>query len=175
MKIGIGNDHTAVEMRNEIKAFLEEMGHEVVVYGFEPGIDESTDYPIYGERVGRAVANGEIDGGVLICGTGIGISLAANKVKGVRAAVCSEAYSARLTKIHNNANIIAFGVRVVGSEVAKVIVSAPFAVSGTAALTGVYKAYEDITGQSLSSLAKSCPICTLPKCKNTLYHLSDLS
>ena len=72
----------------------------------------------------RAVANGEIDGGVLICGTGIGISLAANKVKGVRAAVCSEAYSARLTKIHNNANIIAFGVRVVGSEVAKEIVSA---------------------------------------------------
>ena len=113
MKIGIGNDHTAVEMRNEIKAFLEEMGHEVVIYGFEPGVDESTDYPIYGERVGRAVASGEVDGGVLICGPGIGISLAANKVKGVRAAVCSEAYSAKMTKLHNNANIISFGVRVV--------------------------------------------------------------
>ena len=124
MKIGIGNDHAAVEMRNEIKAFLEEMGHEVVVYGYEPGVDESTDYPIYGERVGRAVASGEVEGGVLICGTGIGISLAANKVKGVRAAVCSEAYSAKMTKLHNNANIIAFGARVVGIEVAKEIVSA---------------------------------------------------
>lgn len=124
MKIGIGNDHAAVDMRNEIKTFLEEMGHEVVVYGYESGKDESTDYPIYGERVGRAVANGEVDGGVLICGTGIGISLAANKVKGVRCAVCSEPYSAKMTKLHNNANIIAFGARVVGIEVAKEIVSA---------------------------------------------------
>ncbi len=124
MKIGIGNDHTSVEMRNEIKAFLEEMGHEVVVYGYDPEKDPSNDYPIFGERVGRAVANGEVDGGVLICGTGIGISLAANKVKGVRAAVCSEAYSAKMTKLHNNANIIAFGARVVGIEVAKEIVSA---------------------------------------------------
>ena len=123
MKIGIGNDHAAVEMRNEIKAFLEEMGHEVVVYGYEPDKDESTDYPIYGERVGIAVAKGEVDGGVLICGTGIGISLAANKVKGVRAAVCSEPYSAKMTKLHNNANIIAFGARVVGIEIAKAIVS----------------------------------------------------
>lgn len=124
MKIGIGNDHTSIEMRNEIKTFLEAMGHEVIVYGYDPDKDTSNDYPIYGERVGRAVADGEVDGGVLICGTGIGISLAANKVKGVRAAVCSEAYSARMTKLHNNANIIAFGARVVGIEVAKEIVSA---------------------------------------------------
>jgi ribose 5-phosphate isomerase B len=120
MKIAIGNDHVAVDMKRHIKDHLEKLGHEVVNYGTDSG--ERTDYPIYGERVGRAVANGECDLGVLICGTGIGISLAANKVKGVRAAVCSEPYSARLTRQHNNANIIAFGARVVGISVAEMIV-----------------------------------------------------
>ena len=120
--IGIGNDHAAVEMKNQIKAFLEEKGYQVINYGTDT--DESCDYPIYGEKVGRAVASGEVDAGVLICGTGIGISIAANKVKGVRAAVCSEPVTARLTKEHNNANIIAFGARIVGIEMAKEIVSA---------------------------------------------------
>lgn len=120
MKIAIGNDHVAVDMKRHIKDHLEKLGHEVVNYGTDS--DERTDYPIYGERVGRAVANGECDLGVLICGTGIGISLAANKIKGVRAAVCSEPYSARLTRQHNNANIIAFGARVVGISVAEMIV-----------------------------------------------------
>ena len=120
MKIAIGNDHVAVDMKLEIKKHLEAHGHEVVNYGTDSS--ERTDYPIYGERVGRAVASGECDVGVLICGTGIGISLAANKVKGVRAAVCSEPYSARLTRQHNNANIIAFGARVVGISVAEMIV-----------------------------------------------------
>ncbi|MCI5943354.1 MAG: ribose 5-phosphate isomerase B [Eubacterium sp.] len=120
--IGIGNDHAAVEMKNQIKAFLEEKGYQVINYGTDT--DESCDYPIYGEKVGRAVASGEVDAGVLICGTGIGISIAANKVKGVRAAVCSEPVTARLTKEHNNANIIAFGARIVGIETAKAIVTA---------------------------------------------------
>ena len=120
MKIAIGNDHVAVDMKLEIKKHLEALGHEVVNYGTDSS--ERTDYPIYGERVGRAVASGECDVGVLICGTGIGISLAANKIKGVRAAVCSEPYSARLTRQHNNANIIAFGARVVGISVAEMIV-----------------------------------------------------
>ena len=120
MKIAIGNDHVAVDMKLEIKKHLEALGHEVVNYGTDSS--ERADYPIYGERVGRAVASGECDVGVLICGTGIGISLAANKVKGVRAAVCSEPYSARLTRQHNNANIIAFGARVVGISVAEMIV-----------------------------------------------------
>lgn len=120
--IGIGNDHAAVEMKNQIKVFLEEKGYKVVNYGTDS--DESCDYPIYGEKVGRAVAEGEVDAGVLICGTGIGISIAANKVKGVRAAVVSEPVSARLTKEHNNANIIAFGARIVGIEMAKEIVTA---------------------------------------------------
>ena len=120
--IGIGNDHAAVEMKNQIKEFLEEKGYQVINYGTDS--DESCDYPEYGEKVGRAVAEGKVDAGVLICGTGIGISIAANKVKGVRAAVVSEPVSARLTKEHNNANIIAFGARILGIEMAKEIVSA---------------------------------------------------
>ena len=114
--IGIGNDHAAVDLKNEIKAYLEEKGYKVVNYGTDSS--ESCDYPIYGAKVGHAVVSGEVDAGVLICGTGIGISIAANKVKGVRAAVVSEPVSARLTKEHNNANIIAFGARIVGSEMA---------------------------------------------------------
>ena len=91
MKIGIGNDHAAVDMKNEIKAYLEEKGHEVVNFGTDT--NESCNYPEYGEKVGLAVAGGEVDLGVLICGTGVGISIAANKVEGVRAVVCSEPYS----------------------------------------------------------------------------------
>jgi ribose 5-phosphate isomerase B len=120
MRIGIGNDHTAVEMKNAIKAYLESKGHEVVNYGTDS--TESYDYSIAGYIVGKAVASGEVDCAVLTCGTGIGISLAANKVHGIRAAVCSEPYSARMTKMHNNANIICFGARVVGVEMAKMIV-----------------------------------------------------
>ncbi len=120
MKIGIGNDHTGIEMKNEIKAYVEEMGYEVVNYGTD--VHESCNYPEYGEKVARAVAAKEVDLGILICGTGLGISLAANKVKGIRAAVCSEPYTARLSRQHNNANIIAFGARVVGIEMAKMIV-----------------------------------------------------
>lgn len=120
MKIGIGNDHTGVEMKNEIKKYLEDKGYEIVNYGTDS--TESFDYPVAGYKVAKAIVNGEVDCGICICGTGIGISLAANKVKGIRAAVVSEPYSARLTKMHNNANIIAFGARVVGIEVAKNIV-----------------------------------------------------
>jgi len=121
MKIGIGNDHTAVEMKEAIKEFLVEKGYEVVDYGTSS--TESFDYPISGKIVGEAVVNKEVDLGILICGTGIGISLAANKVKGIRAAVCSEPFSAKLSKEHNDANILAFGSRVVGIELAKMIVT----------------------------------------------------
>lgn len=120
MRIGIGNDHAAVEMKNEVVAYLEEKGYEVVNYG--TNTVESCNYPEYGERVGRAVVDGEVDLGILICGTGVGISLAANKVKGVRAVVCSEPYSARLSRQHNNTNVLAFGARVIGIEMAKMII-----------------------------------------------------
>lgn len=120
MKIAIGNDHVAVEMKKEIMAYLESKDIEVVNVG-----TDSTgrfNYPVSGYKVAKLVASGEVDGGVLICGTGVGISLAANKVKGIRACVCSEPYTARLAKEHNNANIVAFGARVIGVEMAKMIV-----------------------------------------------------
>ena len=120
MKIGIGNDHAALEMKNQVMEYLEEKGYEVINYG--TNTPESCNYPEFGEKVGRAVVSGEVDCGILICGTGVGISLAANKVKGVRAVVCSEPYSAKLSKQHNNTNILAFGARVVGIELAKMII-----------------------------------------------------
>ena len=120
MKIAIGNDHTAVKLKTHIKNFLENKGYDVTDFGTSS--EERTDYPLYGYKVARAVANKEFDFGILICGTGIGISLAANKVKGIRAAGCSEPYSAKLSRAHNNANIIAFGSRVVGSSLAEMIV-----------------------------------------------------
>ena len=120
MKIAIAADHTGVELKLEIIKYLQELGHEVSDFGTNS--KESVDYPIYGKKVADEVAKGKYDGGVLICGTGIGISLSANKVKGIRAAVCSEPYSAKLSKMHNNSNIIAFGARVVGVDLAKMIV-----------------------------------------------------
>ena len=127
MKIGFGCDHAAIDLKNELIEYMTEKGYECVDYGTnydENGEIIKCDYPAKGEEVGRAVVSKEVDYGVLMCGTGIGISIAANKVPGVIAAVCSEPYSAKLTKQHNNANIIAFGARIVGSEMAKAIVDA---------------------------------------------------
>ena len=120
MIIAIGNDHVAVEMKEHIKKHLEEKGFEVVDFGTNSG--ERCDYPVYGKMVAEAVASGNCDFGVLICGTGVGISLAANKVKGIRAVVCSEPYTAKLSRQHNNTNIVAFGARVIGTATAEMIV-----------------------------------------------------
>jgi len=122
MKIAIGCDHTALELKLHIKEYLENKGHTVEDFGTHS--PERTDYPIYGKRVADAVACGRCERGILICGTGVGISLAANKVHGIRAVVCSEPYSARLSREHNNANIVAFGARVIGSATAEMIVDA---------------------------------------------------
>lgn len=122
MRIGIGNDHAAVDMKFQIKEYLEQKGHEVVNFGTDKS--ESCNYPEFGKAVADAVAGKEVDLGILICGTGVGISLAANKVKGIRAVVCSEPVTARLSKEHNNTNILAFGARIVGMEMAKSIVDA---------------------------------------------------
>ena len=123
MKLAIGNDHAGVTLKNDIKKYLEEKGIEVINVGCD---DPSTSFPyaVSGYRVARLVADGKVDGGVLICGTGVGISLAANKVRGIRACACSDPVTASLTKQHNNANIIAFGARIVGLETAKSIVDA---------------------------------------------------
>ena len=124
MKIGFGCDHAAIDLKNELIEYMTEKGYECVDYG--TGYDENgeiikCDYPNKGREVGEAVVRKDVDYGVLMCGTGIGISVAANKVPGVIAAVCSEPYSAKLAKQHNNANVIAFGARVVGVELAKMI------------------------------------------------------
>ena len=120
MRIAIGNDHAATDLKFEIMNYVTELGHEVVNFGTDT--NESCNYPEIGARVGHAVVEEGFDCGILICGTGVGISIAANKVKGVRACVCSEPYTAKLSKMHNNSNIIAFGARVIGSEMAKMIV-----------------------------------------------------
>lgn len=122
MKIAIGNDHAAVELKNAISDYLKEKGIEVLNMGCDTS--ESYNYPVAGEEVARAVVSGMADQGIVICGTGIGISLAANKVNGIRCAVVSEPVSARLSKEHNNCNMIAFGARIVGVELAKSIVDA---------------------------------------------------
>ncbi len=119
MKIAMGNDHTAVELKEAIRKHLEEKGIEIIDLGFNG--TGSCDYPVYGEKVGRAVVDGEADLGIAICGTGLGISLAANKVKGVRACVCSEPYTAKLSRLHNDCNVLCFGARVIGVEMAKMI------------------------------------------------------
>ena len=120
MKIVIGNDHAAVEMKEIIQAYLEEKGIEVNNVGCDSG--ERVDYPDYAARVGAEVVSGRADLGIAICGTGVGISIAANKIRGIRAVCCSEPYSARLSRQHNNANVLCFGARVIGPELAKMIV-----------------------------------------------------
>ena len=120
--IGIGSDHGGYALKQAVIKHLEDKGYAVKDYGCYS--EESCDYPVYAKAVANAVKDGKVEKGILICGTGIGISIAANKVNGVRAAVVSEPVSAKLTKEHNNANIIAFGARIVGSEMAKAIVDA---------------------------------------------------
>lgn len=120
MRIGIGNDHAAIELKNEILNHLIEKGIEVVNYGINEG--EKADYPLIAEEVSNAVVKKEVDYGIILCGTGVGVSISANKVKGIRACVCSEPYSAKLSKEHNDTNVLCFGSRVVGNELAKMIV-----------------------------------------------------
>ncbi|BDR55921.1 ribose 5-phosphate isomerase B [Xylocopilactobacillus apis] len=119
-KIAFGSDHVGFELKPTIIDYVKELGYEIEDLGAYS--DKRTDYPIYGKKVGEAVSSGNADLGIVICGTGVGISLAANKVPGIRAACVSEPYSAELSRRHNNSNILAFGSRVVGSELAKMIV-----------------------------------------------------
>ena len=116
----IGNDHAALEMKEIIIKHLDARGIEVKNFGTDS--TESCNYPEIAEKVANAVVSGECERGILICGTGVGMSIAANKVKGIRAVVCSDPFSARLSRQHNNSNILCFGARVVGSELAKMIV-----------------------------------------------------
>ena len=121
-KIAVGCDHGGFVLKESVISTLKSLGAEVVDFGTNS--EESVNYPEFGLKVAEAVASGQCDAGVLMCGTGIGISISANKVKGIRAAVCTNTYMAQLTKNHNNANIIALGGRVISPEEAKDIVTA---------------------------------------------------
>lgn len=122
MKVAVGCDHGGFVLKDVVISTLEELGAQVVDMGTYS--TESVDYPVYGKKVADAVANGECDLGVVMCGTGIGISIAANKVKGIRAAVVTDEFMAEMTRRHNNANIIALGGRVITPEKAKSLVKA---------------------------------------------------
>lgn len=120
MVIAIGSDHGGFELKGILTDYLIEKGFTVMDCGTDS--TDSVDYPVYGKKVGSTVVSGDADKGIIICGTGIGISLAANKVTGVRAALCTNEYMAEMARRHNDANVLALGARVIGSELAKNIV-----------------------------------------------------
>jgi ribose 5-phosphate isomerase B len=122
MKIVIGSDHAGFELKQAVIPYLKSKKIDVMDVG--TFTKESTHYPIYGQKVGNAVVSGEADYGIAICGTGVGIGISANKVKGIRAAIVSDTFSARMSRLHNNANVLAFGARVVGVGLALDLVDA---------------------------------------------------
>ena len=115
--IGIGCDHAGIDLKPAMIEVLDELGLDYKDFGtFD---HQSVDYPVYGARVAHAVAGGECDRGIVLCGTGVGIGMAAGKVRGIRCVICSDTYSAKMSRLHNNANMLALGARVVGTELAK--------------------------------------------------------
>ncbi|MGO9016645.1 MAG: ribose 5-phosphate isomerase B [Dissulfurispiraceae bacterium] len=120
MLIAIGSDHAGLEMKNEVIAVLKEMRHEYKDFGTDTA--QSVDYPDFGEMVSHEVSQGKADRGILICGTGIGMSIVANKFPYIRAALCNELFSARMSRLHNDANILVLGGRIIGKDLAKEIV-----------------------------------------------------
>ncbi len=120
MRLILGSDHGGLALKNAIKEHLTELGHETNDVGTHT--EQSVDYPDFGRQVAQLVAAGEGERGIIVCGTGIGISIAANKVRGIRAALCTDPYMARMARLHNNANILALGGRVIGPGLALEIV-----------------------------------------------------
>ncbi len=120
LKIAIGSDHAGFKLKERVKSFLFSFSHEVIDCGCFS--EESCDYPDFGETVALAVKEGRADFGIIICGTGIGISIAANKIQGIRAALCTSTQMAELSRKHNNANILAFGARIIDENTAIEIV-----------------------------------------------------
>lgn len=119
MKIGIANDHHGVELNHELTKYLIDLGYDVINYG--PETSESVDYPIYAFKLGEAVANHVVDYGIVICNSGIGVSIACNKVKGVRCAKVNDEWEAKMTRLDNDANVIAIGSRIPVEELKKII------------------------------------------------------
>ena len=122
MKIGLASDHGGFLLKEEIKKYLEEKKFEIIDFGTDSL--QSVDYPDYAAKIGEAISQGELESGIICCGTGIGISIAANKIPGIRCAVVSDTFSAKMSKAHNNANILALGERVLGKGLALEIVDA---------------------------------------------------
>jgi ribose 5-phosphate isomerase B len=120
MLIAIGSDHAGLEMKTEIIDVLKELGHEYMDYGTDT--PQSVDYPDFGEKVSEAVSTGKTERGILICGTGIGMSIVANKFPNIRASLCNELFSAKMSRLHNDANILVLGGRIIGKDLAKEIV-----------------------------------------------------
>lgn len=120
MLIAIGSDHAGFEMKTEIISVLKELGHEYIDYGTDT--PQSVDYPDFGEKVSDAVSTGKTERGILICGTGIGMSIVANKFPNIRASLCNELFSAKMSRLHNDANILVLGGRIIGKDLAKEIV-----------------------------------------------------
>jgi ribose 5-phosphate isomerase B len=121
MKVALGCDHAGYALREVITSLLEQEGHELLDEG--TWTDESCDYPDFADRVAMRVVSGEAERGIMVCATGVGMAMVANKIPGIRAAVCNDLYTARYSRLHNDANVLALGARVVGSGVAREIVS----------------------------------------------------
>ncbi len=120
MRIAIGSDHAGLDLKNEILGLISDLGHDCIDFGTDS--PESVDYPDFGEKVARSVAEGSVERGILICGTGIGMSIVANKFPGIRAALCNELFSAKMSRLHNDANVLVMGGRIIGKDLAKEIV-----------------------------------------------------
>jgi ribose 5-phosphate isomerase B len=120
MKIGFGSDHGGFELKNELLRFVADKGYDIKDYGTND--KNSVDYPVFAANVAKAILKNEIDRGIICCGTGIGISISANKFPGIRAALCHDYYSAKMSRLHNDSNILAMGGRTTGIEIAKEMV-----------------------------------------------------
>lgn len=120
MLVAIGSDHAGLDMKTEIVSVLNELGHEYIDYGTDTS--QSVDYPDFGEKVSDAVSKKKVDRGVLICGTGIGMSIVANKFPNVRASLCNELFSTKMSRLHNDANILVLGGKIIGKALAREIV-----------------------------------------------------
>jgi ribose 5-phosphate isomerase B len=120
MKIAIGSDHAGFALKEDVRDLVKEFGHEVIDCGTYN--TESVDYPDFGEKVSRMVSGGEVDRGILVCGTGLGMTMVANKFSNVRAALCNDLFCARMSRLHNDANVLVLGGRIIGKDLAAEIV-----------------------------------------------------
>jgi ribose 5-phosphate isomerase B len=121
MLVAIGSDHAGLDLKKDVLDLLMDLGHEYADYGTDT--PQSVDYPDFGEKVAEAVAGGKADRGILICGTGIGMSIVANKFHDIRAALCNDLFSAKMSRLHNDANILVMGGRIIGKDLARAIVN----------------------------------------------------